>query len=190
MTLISIEYDEDTMLVLGGQCGDVGTGHSPAGNPYAVGDYDLPHGVPEKYSYRVDLTDPDNPVLVEPDPAVVNAVRLPKEQDEKVAILWAAIDGFIQRKPSGRPRYDHNFKAAANALSTAGLAGEPLAKYQAVFAWVDSVWTDVYYPTKTAIDAASTLAELEAIAWDLSPYEVGSGLSTADPDILLIELRF
>lgn len=188
MSVLSIEYDESTGLILGGQGGDVGVTHSQAGNPFVVGDFGV-IGVPPNYSKRVDLTDPDNPILVDPDPAVVNAFCLPGEQDKKVADLWVAIDGFIQRKPNGRPRYDHNFKAAANAMDKTAMTTEQLGKYQAVFAWIDAVWSDIYYPTKAAVDSAATLAELEAVAWDLSPYEVGSGESTADPDVSLIELR-
>lgn len=114
---------------------------------------------------------------------------LDESKDALVARLWADIDGFIQRKPSGRPRYDHNFQAAANALDKTAMTAEQLAKYQAVFSWVDAVWSEVYYQTKGAMDAAETLSALEAISWDLSPYEVDSGESTADPDISLTELR-
>ena len=127
--------------------------------------------------------------LVTADQALLDSIFLPGEQDGMVNRLWSEIDYFVQKKPNGRPRYDHNFKSAANALDVPAMTPEKQAKYQAVFAWVESIWTDVYYPTKAAIDAAATLAELEAISWDLSPYEVGSGLATADPDISLTELR-
>lgn len=185
--LMSIEYDSETMLVLGGQCGNVGTANSPLGNPYIIGKFDLPGGVPDRFTYQIDLTDPDNPALVEPDAAVVSAVRLPGERDAKVALLWSAIDGFIQRKPNGRPRYDHNFQTAANALMFGGLTGDPLTKYQAVIAWINAVWA-VYYATKAAIEGAVTLADLEAVSWDLSPYEVGAGGPEEDPGVSLLEL--
>ena len=185
--LMSIEYDNETRLVLGGQCGNVGADYSPLGNPYITGDFNLPAGVPDRYAYQVDLTDPDNPAMVESDAAVVSAVRLPGERDAKVALLWSAIDGFIQFKSNGRPRYDHNFKAAANALSAAGLTGDALTKYQAVFAWINAVWA-VYHAAKAAIDGAATLADLDAVSWDLSPYEVGAGGPEEDPGVGLSEL--
>lgn len=125
--------------------------------------------------------------IVDADPAVLASVFLANRKNAAIVALWSEIDNFIQRKPNGRPRYDHNFKAAANALLVGGLTGDPLAKYQAVFAWINAVWA-VYHAAKAAIDGAATLADLDAVTWDLSPYEVGAGGPEEDPGVGLSEL--
>lgn len=106
---------------------------------------------------------------------------------KSLGALLGTINRFITEKPDGQARYDNNLKlnlmkASMSALAAGQTTPEPVAK---VDAWIEAVQTQ-YFTLKASIEAATTMAELEAIDLSYAALEAAYGVAgtvLADPDI-------
>ncbi len=110
--------------------------------------------------------------------------------------LVVEINDFIASKPDGGARYDQAWQTGALALKidyqAALLAGglsteletainDRLALIQSVQNWIYAV-RGVLFAKRAEINTAVDLAGVEAVAWDLSLFEVGATGDGANPD--------
>lgn len=124
--------------------------------------------------------------------SIAEAERLAKAQHAKQGGLLATVNHFIATKPDGTARYDTNLKlnvmtAGINAVLAGNPKPDPVA---AVEKWIAAVQS-AYFERKGALEAATTLAELEAVdisyQWFEERYGV-SGSEDPDPDVYTKDL--
>jgi hypothetical protein len=116
------------------------------------------------------------------------APTLAQAQASAQAQLLANMNQFTATKPDGSVRYDQNFinSSLIYALSK-GITAAPLP---ALLSWQTAVKT--YYLTQqAAINAATTIAEVDAVDVSLTGFEAKYGTAgtvTPDPNITTAEL--
>ena len=106
------------------------------------------------------------------------------------------VNSFIASKPDGGARYDQAWQTGALALKmdyqaallAGGLTtemetaiGNRLSLIQSVQDWIYAVRA-VLFVKRAEINAAADVAGVEAVIWDLSPFEVGAEGAEANPD--------
>lgn len=124
------------------------------------------------------------------------AEDLAKAQQTARRQLIEDINQLLATKPDGGARYDHAWQTGAialkidylNALAKGGLStemetaiGDRLALIQSVQEWIYAVRA-VLFVKRAEINAAADVAGVEAVTWDLSPFEIGAEGDGANPD--------
>jgi hypothetical protein len=110
-------------------------------------------------------------------------VALSEAQEQATAALLTNMNQFITYLPNGSIRYDQNFiNSFLIWLQTKGTAGLTTPPAPALLAWQTAVKT-FYFTTVAAIQAATTVAAVQAINISIAYFESQFGVSgTVGPD--------